>query len=244
MWFGNRHREGAGVDIGLALTYITKDPGWVKKVLIGGIIVFVSTLFTIILVGLLGWFIFGGYVVRTVRNVINGDPNPLPEWDDMGGDLSRGLKGFVGLLVWLAPVWILSICAAGLNLSDSDGAAAFSTILNLCLVTPLSILLSVFVLPVIIGRFSETEELGTMFQFGDVIADIRATPISAFLLYFVLTIITGLLSYVGLIACLIGVVFTIAYAQFANAHGIAQIRQRTREARLGPAVMATDHPAF
>lgn len=231
------------MDIGLALTYVTKDPQWVKKVLIGGLVIFVSLLLSIILVGLLGFAMFGGYLVRTVRNVTNGEPNPLPEWDDMGGDLVRGLKGFVGLLVWLAPVWILSICASGLNFADSDGAAAFATILQLCLITPLSILLSVFVIPVIIGRFAEDEQIGTMLQFGDVIADIRATPISVFLLYFVLSIITGILAYVGLIACLIGVIFTIAYAQFANAHGIGQIRQRTREARLGPA-MATEHPAF
>ena len=231
------------MDIGLALTYVTKDPQWVKKVLIGGLVIFVSLLLSIILVGLLGFAMFGGYLVRTVRNVTNGEPNPLPEWDDMGGDLVRGLKAFVGLLVWLAPVWILSICASGLNFADSDGAAAFATILQLCLITPLSILLSVFVIPVIVGRFAEDEQIGTMLQFGDVIADIRATPIGTFLLYFVLSIITGILAYVGLIACLIGVIFTIAYAQFANAHGIGQIRLRTREARLGPA-MATEHPAF
>jgi len=243
MRLGKPHREGAGVDIGLALTYVTRDPQWVKKVVIGGVIVLVSTLFTIILVGLLGWFIFGGYVVRTVRNVINGEPNPLPEWDDMGGDLSRGLKGFVGLVVWLAPVWILSICANVFSFSDSDGANAFATILNLCFVTPLSLLLGTFVVPVIVGRFAETEEIGTMFQFNEIVADIRATPLSAFLLYLVLSIITGLLAYVGLIACLIGVVFTIAYAQYANAHGIGQIRQRTREGRYGPAT-PTSHPAF
>lgn len=231
------------MDIGLALTYVTRDPQWIKKVLIGGLIVLVSALFSIILVGLLGLAVFGGYIVRTVRNVTNGEPNPLPEWDDMGGDLARGLKAFVGLLVWLAPVWILSICAGGLNFADSDGAAAFATILQLCLITPISILLGIFVIPVIIGRFAENEQIGTMLQFGEVIADIRATPISIFLLYLVLSIITGLLAYVGLIACLIGVIFTIAYAQFANAHGIGQIRQRTREARLGPA-MATEHPAF
>ena len=231
------------MDIGLALTYVTKDPQWVKKVLIGGLVIFVSLLLSIILVGLLGFAMFGGYLVRTVRNVTNGEPNPLPEWDDMGGDLVRGLKAFVGLLVWLAPVWILSICASGLNFADSDGAAAFATILQLCLITPLSILLGVFVLPIIVGRFAEEEQIGAMLQFGDVIADIRATPIGVFLLYFVLSIITSILAYVGLIACLIGVIFTIAYAQYANAHAIGQIRRRTREGRLGPA-MATEHPAF
>lgn len=231
------------MDIGLALTYVTRDPQWVKKVLIGGLIIVVSALFTIILVGLLGWFIFGGYAIRIVRNVMNGVPNPLPEWDDMGGDLSRGLKAFVGLLVWLAPVWILSICVNAIGFSDSDSANALASFLNLCLVTPLSLLLGTFVVPVIVGRFAEDEQIGTMFQFSEVIADIRATPISVFLLYLVLSIITGILAYVGLIACLVGVFFTIAYAQFANAHGIGQIRQRTREARIGTS-MGTQHPAF
>ncbi len=234
--------KGASVNIGLALTYVTKDPEWVKKVLIGGLIFLGSLLFSIVLIGLLGFLVFFGYGIRTIRNVMNDVEHPLPDWDDIGGDLGRGAKAVVGVLVWLVPVWVLAICLAGLGATDNDALSLVASLIQFCLITPISILLSVFVLPVVIGRFAETNEIGPMLAFGDVIAEIRSVPISTFILYFVLTIITGLLAYVGLIACIIGVVFSITYAQYANFHGIGQIRRQIRESTLGPA--AVEHPAF
>ncbi len=235
-------REGDSVDIGLALTYVTKDPQWVKKVLIGGLIILVSSLFAIILIGFLGFFIFAGYGVRTIRNVIDGVEHPLPDWDDFGGDLARGFKVWVGSIIWAVPVWVLGICAAIISASGSDAASVLALFMQICLILPLGILISMFISPTILGRFAETEEIGSMLQVSEIIAEIRGLGVVPFLLYFVLTLIAGFLGSLGLILCLVGVVFTAAYAGFATFHGVGQIRRQIRGISGG--VVGTEHPAF
>lgn len=218
------------MDIGLALTYVTRDSAWVKKVLIGGIMV---------LIPIIGWFIVFGYAVRIVRNVINGVADPLPEWDDFGGDLVRGFMAFIGALVWSIPVIIVSACGSILQ-SSSDSAQVLGFLVSFCLGLPLNIIWGVFVTPTIIGRFAVSENLGDMFQVSEVIAQIQRAGIGAYLLYFVLYIIAGFISVLGLIACFIGVIFTIAYGYYAMSHGMGQLYRRGVGAVTAPA----EHPAF
>ena len=77
--------SSGSVDFGRAFTSVTEDPDWIKKVLIGGAFVLLSS----ILVGIP--FVLG-YVGRTLRNVVAGAARPLPEWDDLGGIFSEGLR--------------------------------------------------------------------------------------------------------------------------------------------------------
>src|SRR5688500_894251 len=105
------------VDVGRSITYVFQDPQWLKKVAIGGLLVFVP---------IFGWLVIFGYFMRNIRQVAVGSDLPLPEWDDFGNDFVRGLKGFVALIVWSLPVIVVSICAiAPLQaLNDSDGSGA------------------------------------------------------------------------------------------------------------------------
>ena len=41
-----------------------------------------------------------GYFVRLVRNVARGDERPLPEWDDLGGIFSDGLRAVAVYLAY------------------------------------------------------------------------------------------------------------------------------------------------
>ncbi|CAN5724094.1 hypothetical protein BH23CHL2_BH23CHL2_19150 [soil metagenome] len=220
------------MDIGLALTYVTKDEAWLKKVLIGGVL---------FLIPLVGALIVYGYGVRIARNVISGVPNPLPEWDDIGGDLSRGFFVFLGGIIWAIPIWVLYFCSFLIG-SISDEAGILTVFINLCLIFPISLLFSVFVAPTIVGRFAITNEFSSMIQFSDIIAVIRGIGFGPYLMYLVLSIVAGFIGVLGLIACFIGVLFTLAYAMYAQFHGIGQI------ARLAPdsygAAPAQDHPAF
>jgi len=89
------------VDFGRAFTSVTEDPDWIKKVLIGG----AFTLLSSILVGVP--FVLG-YFGRTLRNVVADAPRPLPEWDDLGGLFSEGLRlTAVSLIYGLA---IAAVC--------------------------------------------------------------------------------------------------------------------------------------
>jgi hypothetical protein len=220
------------VDIGLALTHVTKDPQWVKKVLIGGLL---------LIIPVIGGMILYGFGIRTARNVINGQDQPLPEWDDIGGDLGRGFFAIIGILIWGLPIWVLVICSqiAG---SASDSMAALSLFINICLVLPLYLIFFAFIFPTIIGRFAATGEFGSMLQFNEIIATIRSNGFGPYLMFLVLWIIAGIVASLGIIACFIGVLFTSAYAQYAIAHGVGQLQRKTQGAATG--IPATNHPAF
>src|SRR5260221_12523598 len=78
-------RDSPNVDFGRCFGFVLEDPDWVKKVLIGGAFVLLS-------MGIVGAFFVAGYWARLLRRVAAGDPRPLPEWDDLGGISSDGLK--------------------------------------------------------------------------------------------------------------------------------------------------------
>ncbi len=221
------------MDIGVALTYVTKDEGWLKKVLIGGLL---------FLIPIVGGMIVYGYGVRIARNVIAGEPNPLPEWDDIGGDLSRGLFIFIGALIWAIPLYVIFGCAAILS-SVSDSAGIISLFLDFCIGLPLSLAFYAFVVPTIIGAFARTNDFKSMLQFNELFARIRSTGFGPYLMFLILAIVAYFVTLLGLIACFIGVLFTGAYAMFAVFHGAGQL------ARI-PSGTATDvyappsHPAF
>jgi len=85
------------LDFGRAFTSVTEDPDWIKKILIGGAFALLSS----VLVGIP--FVLG-YFGRTLRNVVAGTARPLPEWDDLGGIFSEGLRLAAVYLVYLLGV--------------------------------------------------------------------------------------------------------------------------------------------
>ena len=87
------------MDIGRAFSFVFQDPAWIRKILLLAVMFFIP---------IIGWLIIGGYTLRLLRNVIDGVPQPLPEWDNWGGDLGGGLKVLVVGIVWGIPIWIIT----------------------------------------------------------------------------------------------------------------------------------------
>ena len=81
-----------------ALVFPFQDRNWINKLLITLVLVFIP---------ILGWLIIGGYSVRVVRRVLN-DESGMPEYDDWGGDIARGLGVLIGALIYSIPSMILS----------------------------------------------------------------------------------------------------------------------------------------
>src|SRR5919202_7087672 len=117
------------MDIGKAFTFVSEDPKWVNKVLIGGalIIAGILAIFTIV-----GWlFVFAivfGYLVQLTRNVIAQQPQPLPEWTDFGALMVDGFKAFVVMLVMSLPAvlvtLVLVVPGAILSAVDQSGGGS------------------------------------------------------------------------------------------------------------------------
>lgn len=121
------------LDIGKAFTFVTEDPKWVTKILIGGGLILAG------IVTLVGWLftfpVVGGYMIMTTRNVINGNPQPLPEWDDFGNKWIEGFKGWVVTLVYSLPAIVISLVFSLPNIflssSGNDGAIAAGSALSI-----------------------------------------------------------------------------------------------------------------
>jgi len=198
------------MDFGKAFSFTFEDPDWVKKVLLGGVISLVPILN----------FASTGYSLEVTRRVINNDPHPLPEWDDIGGKLVKGLLYSIIAFVYALPILLL-VClmqgglavlsgAASSSSSSSDAAGGAAAIISICF-SCLMLIYGVFmgiVLPAAIGNYAAKDQLGAAFRFGDIISLVQKN-INVYLMVLVIEIAAGLVaSIVGSIACGIGILFT------------------------------------
>ena len=113
------------MDIAKALTFITEDERWLEKLAIGVGIVLISSFLAPLLIGLLGFFIVAGYAIRLLQNVRDGQPRPLPEWNQWSEDFVRGLKIAIVTLIWALPLFVVVVpMGVGVALADSGREAA------------------------------------------------------------------------------------------------------------------------
>ena len=79
-----------------------------------------------------------------------------------------------------------------------------------------AILIGIFV-PAALGNYAAKGEVAAGFRFGEVYGLVKAAP-AAYLMVLLGGFLTSLISSLGVIACVIGVFFTIVYAGAVNAH--------------------------
>ncbi len=206
-----------------ALNYPRNSDSAVKNVAIGGILLVLSVFFV-------PTFFVLGYVVRTLRNVMNGIEEP-PEFDEWGDLFIDGLKAFaIGLAYSLVPaaIAIVAVVTSGATLGLTGPGRSGGLVVGLvalgalALLTVVSLLL-VYVLPAAIVTWVRTDNLGAAFS-----------PAELRVLAFSKTYATGWLVAVG-ISLLAGVVsgalgavlvggllapFITFYANVAGAHAI------------------------
>ncbi len=81
------------MDIARAFSHPFADQNWLKKALIGGVVMVIPV------VDFMGL----GYGVRHLRNLLDGVETPLPEWDSWGDDFRRGLYPSLALIIYMIP---------------------------------------------------------------------------------------------------------------------------------------------
>ncbi len=207
------------MDIGRALTYFSEDERWVEKTAIGAGLLLISTLLSIALIGVLGYFILFGYLVRLLQNVRDEVQPVLPEWDQWGDDLVRGVKLACVYLVWALPLILVSVplFIIGIVISerasygDSDLGAPF-ILCSICLQFLIGLAYIVFQ-PGFTIAFARNEVIGDGLQVSEIWEWTRDN-IGNVVIVAILTVIASLIimtvgSIVGLILCVIGVVVTL-----------------------------------
>ena len=182
------------MDIGSAFTYMFDDEEWIKKLAIGGAIALVAFILSPIIIGIVLMLPLTGYMIEVLKNVRDGQTQPLPEWSDWGGLFKTGLM--VIAVVYNIPAIILA-CGAGIIQGvgpqlDSDTASTLTFVavcLN-CLQILVSIICNLFV-PAAVLRYAQYDTLGAAFQFGDIFNFIKANIGD----YIIVVLLEQLMSY-------------------------------------------------
>lgn len=222
------------MDVNKSIRYVFDDPQWISKVVIGALL---SILGFLIVPAL----ILQGYVVKIIRQVMNGDWDGLPEWDDWGGLLRDGFNVFIAELVYTLPFILLMVVGAlttggAATLAGGEDLTALlatgGTLLFICLVFLFAIAF-LFLAPAILIQYAIKGELGATFRFGEVFAIIRnnmADILVAFLVTlvaaFAVSIIISVLSIVPCLGWIAAVIIGLAvgpYISFVGGHLYGQI---------------------
>jgi hypothetical protein len=216
------------MDIGASFGYMFEDKDWVKKILIGGVVSLIPIVNFAVL----------GYVVQIVRNVRDGQTLPLPEWDQFGDYFMSGLWLFLIFLVYSIPIIILA-CLQGVGTfmlgsasnssSDTTANAMFfvSTCFS-CLMGLWGLVIGVLS-PAIIVRFAETGQFNSGLRLGEVFGVISANVGNYVIVMIIMWIASGIIAPLGLIACVVGVIFTNFWAQLVSGNLLGQLAIEVRE---------------
>ena len=237
------------MDIGKSFSYIFQDKDWLKKVLIGSLILVVSLPFTFVLVGFLGLAIVSGYTLEVLRNVRRGIVQPLPEWRDKWSEwLILGLKLWLVLFVWSLPALVLSgFNSLGNQMmwTDSDLLSVFGGLM-VAVVACLSLIWWIIVAlatPAITIRMAETEDVGSAFKIDSIYVFTKrhiGEVIIAVLMTIAATIVALTIgTFAGILLCFVGWIVTIPAGMF-----IANLISVHLYAQVGMHDSAAAQPAF
>ncbi len=199
------------VNFGKAFTYIFDDKRWFDKLIIP---VLVS------LVPLIGPMAFSGYMLRTIKNVVQNEVDPLPDYQ-FGDDLGRGFRFYLVGLVYSLPVLLvvglMMIPAMALNSNNSITAlGVIFLILGGLLMLVYGLFLTVLQ-PIMMANFAVKDTFASGFEFGLFFKRL-GNNFTAWLLVIAGMVIASIISPLGSILFAIGVVITMAYSQLMVAH--------------------------
>jgi hypothetical protein len=217
------------MDFAKAFAFVFDDPDWIKKIVIGGLVT---------LIPVVGSLLALGYMVSIGRNVIQGNPHPLPDWSAFGQMLIDGLYALVIYFVYTLPILIV-LCLVLLpslvigGAFGEDGSLNVVAILGICCFSLFAIIYGIAVgvlfLPVALARYADTGDMMSALRFTQVLAISRANLV-VFLMALVIAWVAGIVAGFGVILCFVGVVFTGFYAQcvIGHAYGQAYLLARQR----------------
>lgn len=208
------------MDIGKAFSFVFDDENWIVKLLIGGLIAIIPIVN----------FAAFGYMVQVVKNVRDGYEPVMPEWSEFGEYFVDGFKVFVGLLAYSIPLILLgcvfgvAIAAAGemVNSGDVEDVMAILSICFNCVIFVFALIPAIF-FPAILVSYAETGEIGPMLRIGDLWSFIQQDIGSYVIVLLLAFVATSFIAPLGLILCLIGVLFTQWWSYLVVAHLTGQL---------------------
>lgn len=199
------------IDFGKAFTFIFDDERWFDKLIVP---ILVS------LIPVVGGLAFTGYILRTIKNVIQNEVNPLPDFE-FGEDLSRGFRLFLIGLVYSLPIMLVVGLALipMLRLNSNESLSALAVIF-LVLALLLMIAYSLFLMliqPIMTANFAVKDTFASGFELGLFFKRLGNNFVPWLIVYAGI-FLAGIISPVGSILFFVGVLLTTAYSQLMVAH--------------------------
>jgi hypothetical protein len=204
-------------DLGKAFTFPFKDPNWIVKFLIGAV-------FALLSIFLVGVFFLVGYFIQVTQRVMSRDPQPLPDWSNIGTKFVLGFKFCVVYFIYLLPIFVLALPMIVLGIagevSGEDDLVALITLVYsfayTLIVIPYGLALTVLI-PIIIYRFAERARISDAL---DLTAIVREFKLNWQNTVIVALIAMGVQSFagVGMALFIVGVFFTTMYAYLVSAY--------------------------
>lgn len=207
------------MEFGQAFSFAFQDRDWTKKLGLAGVI---------LLIPLVGWLAVSGWMLEIVRRVIRRDAELLPDWSNFGKYIVDGLLLLVIGFIYTLPANIINGVMQGANifmqttLQNGDSSEVMIPVITGvlicggCLAFILAILAG-FIIPAVYANFAVHGSFGAAFRFGEIFSLIKAAP-GAYVLVLLGSIVASIIGMLGVIACVIGVIFTIAYASAIMGH--------------------------
>ena len=202
------------MEYGKAFTFITEDKDWVSKALMGVVFTVLIPVFGIGLILLAGW------AIAIARGVIRGQAEPLPDWSEFGQMFVDGLKGFIVVIVWYIPLWVLSL------LSALIGNDAFSILVGLC-----SFVYGIAVGLLFLGVFgliADDRPFGEVINPANSWEVVSANLGDSIITWILILIGVSVSAMIGIILCVIGILLGIPYGYALSGHLYGQLYRQAR----------------
>ncbi len=219
--------------IGEAFAYPFRDPDWISKFLVGGLMVLLSVV-------LIGVFFLLGYSVRITQRVMRREPNALPDWSDLGGLFVLGFKYAILYLVYALPIIaiVLLIVFFGILVAATNGdEAAVSAmfvfyVMLFIVIVPYAIALTILT-PVITVRFAQREQIRDGLALGEIFRFFKKNWANTLI---VALLLVGLesLEGIGILVFIIGFLFTTFYSSLVSYHLMGQLNLESIEPKESP----------
>jgi hypothetical protein len=218
------------MDYGKSFSYVFEDKDWVKKLVVGGLLSVVPILNLIPC----------GYALRTVKAVGENREKPLPEWDDLGGDLVKGLLLVVGWFVYFLPSTILGGVVQAVNSILQGASAEASSVAGVCLgcggcLAALLGLVAAVMVPAATVKYAQSGEFVSFFRFGEIWALLKDHS-GDYIIAILLSMVAGFIAGFGVLACVVGLAFTTFWSLLVSAHLFGQILAKMAPAAPGSPV--------
>jgi hypothetical protein len=224
------------MDFGKAFSFVFDDEDWIKKILVGGLLM---------LIPIIGGLVVLGWAVEITKRVIKGDAEVLPDWSDFGGYLTKGFLVFVVAFVFMLPVILIQGCSSlpYLYQNADETMVSIFTVISICVgcFTTLYSILAYLVLPAAIGRYAVTNVLGEAFKLGAIYKMVKEN-LGTYALVLLGGLVASLIASLGVIACAIGVLFTAVYSMAINGHLWGQAYKESIGSEAAPADPAEPLP--